>query len=250
MKEQHLDYILRIADNALILGQRLSEWCGHGPVLEQDIAITNIALDLVGQARSYYQYAAILDDTGKTEDDFAYLRDVLAFRNILLVEQPNQDFAYTIVRQFLFDAFHYHFLQELLISKDDQLAAIAEKAIKEVTYHLRYSSEWMIRLGDGTAVSHQKMQTALDDLWMYSNEALIPDELDRKMAANGLGVDLIKIQPLVQAKISNIIKESTLEIPKNSWMQSGGKKGQHSEHLGYILAEMQFLQRTYPGQEW
>lgn len=243
-------YVLRLADNALILGQRLAEWCGHGPVLEQDIALTNIALDLMGQARSWFAYAAELSNHAYSEDDLAFLRDAWDFRNVLLVEQPNGDFAHTIVRQFLFDAWHYHALRELAKSKDEQIAAIAAKSLKEVSYHLRFSSEWMIRLGDGTAESRRRMQAALENLWMYSGEALVADELDREMLDAGIGVDLEKIRPEVTDKLNTIIERATLAQPTDSWMQSGGKQGRHSEHLGYILAEMQYLQRAYPGMKW
>lgn len=250
MNQDKFKYILRIADNTLILGQRLSEWCGHGPVLEQDIALTNIALDLIGHARSLYQYAAELEGEGRSEDELAFHRDAWDFYNLLLVEQPNTDFAHTIVRQFFFDAFNFYFHQELLQSQDTHLAAIAEKSIKEVTYHLRYSSEWMIRLGDGTEVSYQKMQAAVDKLWPFSGEALESDELDQKMFEAGIGVDLNKIKPLVAQKVKEILSEATLQQPDNAWMQRGGKTGQHTEHLGYVLAEMQYLQRAYPGLEW
>lgn len=243
-------YVLRQADNTLILGQRLSEWCGHGPILEQDIAITNFALDLIGQARSLYQYAANLGDKEETEDDLAYLRDAWDFYNLLLVEVPNGHFGKTIVRQFFFDVFNFYFYKELLNSSDKQLAAIAEKSLKEVTYHMRYSSEWMIRLGDGTQESHQKMQTAVDELWPYTGELCTPDEIDHEMKEKGIGVDLEKIKPLWQAKVEEILAMATLTKPESTWMQKGGKQGKHTEHLGYILAEMQHLQRTYPGAEW
>ncbi len=243
-------YILRQADNTLILGQRLAEWCGHGPVLEQDIAITNFALDLIGQARSLYQYAAEVEGEGKTEDDLAYLREAIDFYNVLLVELPNGNFGKTIARQFFFDAFNYYFYIELQKSKDQQLAAIAEKSIKEVTYHLRYTSEWMIRLGDGTAESHEKMQTAVNDLWAYTSEMCTPDALDQEMQEAGIGVDLQKIKASWDAKVKDILAQATLEIPENSWMQTGGKNGKHTEHLGFVLAEMQHLQRTHPGATW
>jgi len=243
-------YILRQADNTLILGQRLSEWCGHGPVLEQDIAITNFALDLIGQARSLYQYAAEVEGKGQSEDDLAYLRDAMDFYNVLLVELPNGHFGNTITRQFFFDAFNYYFYVELQQSKDQQLAAIAEKSIKEVTYHLRYTSEWMIRLGDGTEESHEKMQTAVNDLWAYTGELCTPDALDQEMLEAGIGVDLNKIKPLWEAKVKEILTAATLQIPENNWMQKGGKNGNHTEHLGFVLAEMQHLQRTYPGATW
>lgn len=244
------EYLIRLGDNALILSQRLGEWCGHGPVLEQDIAMTNIALDLLGQARMLLTYAGQLEGKGQSEDDLAYFRDTHQFRNALLVEQPNQDWAYTIVRQFFFDTFSYFNYQALLKSRDEHLAGIAEKAIKEVTYHLRYSSEWMVRLGDGTETSREKMQIAVNDLWAFSGELTTPDETDRLAAESGVGADLLKIKPLWEAKVADILEEATLKQPENIWMQSGGKQGRHSEHLGFILAEMQHLQRTYPGNTW
>ena len=244
------DYTLRIADNALILGHRLSELCGHGPILEQYIAVTNIALDLIGQARSLYEYAAKVQNEGKTEDDVAYLRDVFDFKNVLLVEQPNGDFAHTIVRQFFFSAFQLPFYQELLASKDDILRGVAEKAVKEVAYHLRWSSEWMIRLGDGTDESHERMQTALDNLWPYSGENLIADELDNWAFTEGVGVDLNAIKSTFDTTINAVLSEATLTKPTNNYMQKGGKQGRHTEHLGYILAEMQFMQRAYPNSVW
>lgn len=245
-----LNYTIHLADNAHILGHRLGEWCGHGPILEQDIALTNISLDLIGQARSLYQYAAEIEGKGRTEDDIAYLRDAWDFRNVLLVEQLNGDFGKTIVRQFLFDAYNFLFYKTLRNSKDQQLAAIAEKSLKEVTYHLRFSSEWVIRLGDGTEVSHEKVQTALNDLWMYTGELFEMNDFEKEMAKEGIGVDLEKLKPLWQEKVDDILKTATLSKPENNWMQSGGKTGRHSEYLGFILAEMQFLQKTYPGQVW
>lgn len=251
MKNDHLfSYILQLADNALILGHRLSEWCGHAPILEIDMAITNIALDLVGQSRSLYQYAAEVQGEGKSEDDLAYLRDVTAFRNVLLVELPKEDFAHTIMRQFLYDAFNHPYYTALQRSKDERLSAIAEKSLKEITYHLRYSSEWVIRLGDGTEESHQKMQVALDNLWMYTGELLEPSPAEQAMAAAEIAPDLETIGPLVREKMKEIIDRATLRLPQEQWMQNGGKTGRHTEHLGHALAEMQFLQRAYPGAEW
>ncbi len=250
LPEAHFDYALRIGDNALILGQRLSEWCGHGPVLEQDIALTNVALDLIGQARSYLQHAAVLEERGRDEDQLAYLRDARGFRNVLLVEQPNEDFARTIVRQCFFDLFHYLFTEQLTQSQDEQLAAIAEKSLKEIAYHQRYSSEWMIRLGDGTERSHQKMQEAVEDLWMYTGELTAADAVDRQMLEAGIGVDLEKLRSPYYDRLAQVMKEATLQTPASDWMQSGGKTGLHTEHLGYILAEMQYLQRAYPGNQW
>jgi ring-1,2-phenylacetyl-CoA epoxidase subunit PaaC len=246
----HFHYLLQLGDNALILSQRLGEWCGHGPVLEQDIAMTNIALDLLGQARMLLSYAGELEGAGHSEDDLAYFRDAHQFRNVLLVEQPNTDWAYTIVRQFFFDTFQYFNYQALLKSRDERLSAIAEKALKEVTYHLRFSSEWMVRLGDGTEVSHKKMQTALDDLWMFSGELIRPNDTELRMAEAGIAADLSAIAPLWQARVAATLEEATLSQPDNDWMQSGGKEGRHSEYLGFVLAEMQHIQRTYPGLEW
>ena len=249
-QEALFDYILRLGDNALILGHRLSEWCGHGPVLEQDMAMTNIALDLIGQTRSFYQYAGEVEGKGRGEDTLAYFREAHEFRNILLTEQPNGDFAHTVVRQFFYDAFSQPFYQALQQSTDAQLAAIAEKSLKEVTYHLRWSSEWMLRLGDGTTLSNTKMQAAIDDLWMYSGEALTMNETDRLLVEEGIAVDLTPIAAVWQSKVDEILKAAQLQKPDNDWMQSGGKEGRHSEQLGYILAEMQSVQRTYPGLEW
>ena len=223
---------------------------GHGPILEQDIALTNIALDFMGQARNWLSYAVELEGQGRSEDDLAYLRDVMAFRNVLLVEQPNEDWAHTIIRQFLFDSFNYFLHKELCESQDERVAAIAKKSLKEISYHLRFSSEWTIRLGDGTELSRKKMQNALDALWMYSGELIQADALDQQMAKLGIGGDLEKIALLYQQHLLYIFKEASLSIPQLDWMQSGGKAGRHTEHLGYILADMQFLQRAYPGAKW
>ena len=245
-----LSYVLHLADNVLILGQRLGEWCGHGPVLEQDIAITNIALDLIGQARSYYQYAAELEGQGRDEDDLAYLRGEMEFKNCLLLETENRDWGYTIVRQFLWDTHHYELLRALSESTDDRLKAIALKSIKEVTYHRRYSSEWMIRLGDGTELSHQKMQTALDDLWMYAGELTDPAPYEIAAAATGFGVDPSILKTAYHERIDFVLKEATLTKPDNNWHQSGGKTGRHTEKMGYLLAEMQSLKRAHPQAKW
>lgn len=244
------DFLLRLGDNCLILGQRLGECCGHGPVLEQDIAITNIALDLIGQARSWLTLAGKTFSPERTEDQMAFLRDAWDFRNVLLVEQPNGDFAHTIVRQFFFDNFHFLYLEELTKSADPDVAAIAAKALKEVTYHLRYSSEWMIRLGDGTEESHQRMQTAVNDLWMFSGEMLTADEVDEAVGATGIAPHPTQLADAWHAKVKVVMAEATLRIPEDNWMQSGGKQGRHSENLGFILADMQFLQRAYPGMTW
>ena len=268
-----LKYTLQIADNALIIGHRISEWCGHGPILEQDIAATNIALDHLGQARSLYQYAAelfnampqeakrqlfssaalqakIAANEKIDEDDLAYLRDGWDFRNVLLVEQNNRDWAYTVARSFFYDAFNHLLYTELKNSKDETLAAIAEKSLKEVSYHQRWSSEWLIRLGDGTEESHKRMQDAVDYLWSYSGEMMTANDTDKAMLAEGIGADLAKIKTAWMQHVGAVISEATLAMPKDAWMQQGGKEGRHTEHLGYILAELQFMQRAYPNMEW
>lgn len=245
-----LEYLLRLGDNTLVLAQRISEWCGHGPVLEQDIALTNIALDLLGQTRMYLTYAAELEGKGRSEDDLAYFRDTHQFHNCLLVERPNGDFGQTITRQFFFDVFNFYQLQALRQSNDQRLADIAEKALKEATYHLRFSSEWMVRLGDGTELSKQKMQAAVDMLWPFTGELTTPDALDLEMAEQGIAPNLLEIKTLWEKKVAETLEEATLTLPTGTWMQSGGKQGKHSEHLGFLLAEMQHIQRTYPGQVW
>jgi ring-1,2-phenylacetyl-CoA epoxidase subunit PaaC len=250
IKDNLLNYTLHLADNALIIGHRNSEWCGHGPVLEQDIAISNIALDYIGQARNFYQYAAQLQGNGATEDSLAYLRDTIDFKNCLLVEQPNGDWAQTILRQFLFSTYQYFLYRKLQNSTDQQLAAIAEKALKEVTYHVRWSSEWVIRLGDGTEESKHKMITAVGELWPYAGEMFEPVSYELATASKGYGVDLSAVLNNWLEKIKSVFDEATLTIPSNITMESGGKEGQHTKHLGIILEEMQFLQRTNPGAEW
>jgi ring-1,2-phenylacetyl-CoA epoxidase subunit PaaC len=249
-KSNLINYLLYLADNALIIGHRNSEWCGHGPVLEQDIAISNIALDCIGQARNFYQYAAELSSNGATEDSLAYLRDAIDFKNCLLVELPNGDWGQTILRQFFFSTYQYFLYNQLQNSSDAQLAAIAEKSLKEVTYHVRWSSEWVIRLGDGTEESKQRMLHAVDELWNYTGELFVPAVYERLAVTEGYGVDLIQIKKDWDKKVTSVLEEATLSIPENTWMQSGGKEGKHTEYLGFILAEMQFLQRAYPNAEW
>jgi ring-1,2-phenylacetyl-CoA epoxidase subunit PaaC len=258
-----INFTLHLADNSLILGHRNSEWAGHGPILEQDIAISNIALDLIGQSRNLYQYAAELInkhpghstfsidyDRAITEDDLAYLREEREFKNCLLVEQPNGDWAQTILRQFFFSTYQYYFYKELLNSKDTQLAAIAEKSLKETTYHLRWSSEWVIRLGDGTEESNKRIKQALDQLWMFTGELFEPADYETSVIEHGIGVDISALKSKWQEKVHAIFEEATLEIPGAIANQSGGKRGIHSEHLGFILAEMQYLQRAYPNSNW
>ena len=246
-----IQYILGIADNALILGQRLGELCGHGPILETDIAMTNIALDLLGQTRSYYQYAAQLSNDDKvTEDTIAFLRNEREYRNVLLVEQPNTDFAYSITRQFLFDVFHLLLLTELQNSKDETLQAIAKKSIKEVTYHVRFSSDWIIRLGDGNSESNDKMQNAINDLWTFTDELFHQTEADIEMVNQGVGIDVTKLKDIYYKKVSEILDEATLKTPESKYFQKGGKLGIHSEHMGYLLADMQYMQRSFPNMSW
>ncbi|GAC1444088.1 MAG: phenylacetate-CoA oxygenase subunit PaaC [Sediminibacterium sp.] len=250
MDQSLFNYTLHLADNALIIGHRNSEWCGHGPVLEQDIAIANIALDLIGQARNFYQYAAILKAGGTTEDDLAYLRDTIDFKNLLLTELPKGNWAQTILRQFFFSVYQYFLYQQLQQSTNTSLAAIAEKALKEVTYHVRWSSEWVIRLGDGTAESKSKMEEATADIWNYTGEIFLPVSYETDAWQKGYGADLSLIKEQWNEKIMVVFEEATLKIPAAGWVQQGGKKGIHTEHLGFILAEMQFLQRAYPGATW
>jgi ring-1,2-phenylacetyl-CoA epoxidase subunit PaaC len=244
------EYILGIADNALILGQRLGDLCGHGASLESDIAITNISLDLFGQVRSYFQYAAKLQGGNATEDTIAFLRKENEYKNVLLVEQPNTDFAYIIARQFYFDVYHLLFLDQLQHSKDETLAAIAVKSIKEVKYHVRFSSDWMLRLGDGTEESHQRIQQAVNDLWIFTDELFHVTENDQKMIDTGIGVDVRLLKDAYYQQINSVLTEATIDIPTIEYFQKGGKKGIHSEHMGFILTEMQYMQRTYPNMTW
>jgi ring-1,2-phenylacetyl-CoA epoxidase subunit PaaC len=246
-----VQYIYGIADNSLILGQRLGELCGHGPILETDIAMTNITLDLLGQVRSYYQYAAQLsNDENVTEDTIAFLRNEREYRNVLLVEQPNTDFAYSITRQFLFDVYHLLLLTELQKSKDETLQAIAKKSIKEVTYHVRFSSDWIIRLGDGTSESNEKMQNAINDLWTFTDELFHQTEADKEMVSQGIGVDVTLLKESFYKKINEILNKATLKTPETNYFQKGGKQGIHSEHMGYLLADMQYMQRSFPNMNW
>lgn len=244
------NYILGIADNSLILGQRLGELCGHGPNLETDIALTNISLDLFGQVRSYYQYAAKLMGDNATEDSIAFLRKERDYVNVLLVEQPNTDFAYVMARQFLYDVYHLLMLQELQKSTDLTLSAIATKSIKEVSYHQRFSSDWIKRLGDGTEESHQRMQNAINDLWTYTDELFHQTDADKAMVKQGIGVDVSKLKNTYYEHVKEVLEEATITIPDNPYFQKGGKQGIHSEHLGYLLNDMQFMQRNYPNMEW
>ena len=251
MHEKNIvNYILQLADSTLILTQRNGAWCGHGPILEQDIAITNITLDLIGQCRNFYQYAATLIGGETTEDKLAYLRTEREFKNLLLTEQENGDWAQTILRQFFFSVYQYFLYEKLQFSKDEQLAAIAAKSLKEVTYHVKWSGEWVIRLGDGTQESNERMQKAVTTLWQYTGEMFVSADYEKALAEENIIPDSNLLKDAWMEKVSAILNEATLIIPENTFMQQGGKNGVHSEKLGYILAELQYLQRVYPGAEW
>jgi ring-1,2-phenylacetyl-CoA epoxidase subunit PaaC len=250
MNEALFKYILRIGDTNLILGQRLSEWTGHGPFLEEDLALTNITLDITGAAKSFLEYAAKVEDKGRTEDDLAFLRNDRQFFNAQITELPNGDYARTIARQVLVDCFDYYFYQELSKSKDETLAGIAQKSLKEVTYHLRHTSAWLERFGDGTEESHNKVQLALNELWQYTNELFEMNEVDVLLIKEGIAVDLNLVKTKWEKHISELVEKSTLIIPQNVFMQTGSRKGIHTEHLAFILAEMQALPRMYPDAKW
>ncbi|MEA2821644.1 MAG: ring,2-phenylacetyl-CoA epoxidase subunit PaaC [Bradyrhizobium sp.] len=243
-------YALRRADDALILGHRLSEWCGHAPMMEEDMALANMGLDLLGQARELYSYAAKVEGKGNDEDKFAYLRDVRQYRNLLLLEQPNRDFARTITRQFFYAAFADLYWRAMMKSRDATLAAIAAKSEKESAYHVRHSSEWVIRLGDGTEESHRRAQTAVDDLGAYTGEMFEADDGERGLIDAGIAVDPAALRPRWMETVSNVLREATLVLPKSDWMQQGGRSGRHSEHRGPLLSELQSMQRTFPGVTW
>ena len=255
---QLLDYLLRLADNGLVLAQRLGEWVGKGPVLEEDIASTNVGLDLLGQARLWFAYAgeveAALAGRGRSEDELAFFRESRDFRNLLLVEQPNGNYGDTIARQYLFDQWHVLVLAELATSRDARIAAIAAKALKEVRYHVERSSEWVVRLGAGTALSHARMQAAIDGLWMYTGEMFTVDATERMLVDAGIAADNAALQAPWQAAVQRVFAEATLDVPRDTWMQGardrGGKQGVHTEHLSHMLAEMQVLPRTAPGARW
>jgi len=243
-------YALRRADDALILGHRLSEWCGHAPMLEEDMALANMGLDLLGQARELYSYAAKVEANGNDEDKLAYLRDVRQYRNLLLVEQQNGDFARTMVRQFFYAAFADLYWRAMMQSSDTTLAAIAAKSEKESAYHLRHSSEWIVRLGDGTEESHRRAQAAIDELWAYTGEMFEVDDSERGLIEAGIAIDLATLRPQWLETVSKALAEATLVPPKSDWMQLGGRSGRHSEHLGHLLSELQSMQRTFPGATW
>jgi ring-1,2-phenylacetyl-CoA epoxidase subunit PaaC len=244
------EYVLRLADDRLVLGHRLSEWCGHGPILEEDIALSNIALDLIGQASMLLKLAGEVEGKGRSDDMLAYFRDAIEFRNVQLVELPNGDFAATIVRQFLFDAWDVLVLDGLTRATNESLAGIAAKALKEAKYHLRHSAEWVRMLGDGTPESHRRAQAALDALWPYTTELFLSDDIDRQAVAGGSGVDVESLRPRWRETVEQVFAEATLTIPKGSFAPRGGRTGRHTEHLGRMLADMQSLARAHPGASW
>ena len=248
---QHFAAVLRLGDDALVLGQRLSAWCGHGPILEEDIALSNIALDLIGQARNFFTLAGQLENQGRDEDALAYFRSDREFQNHLLVEQPNGHFGDTVVRQMFFSAFaldRYAFLARQTVNAE--VAGIAAKAVKELHYHWEHAAQWVIRLGDGTPESHQKVQDSVDRLWAYTGELFTPDDVDMACTEAGLMPDLHELQSTWRDKVVACLERATLRVPEDGWAHRGGKQGVHSEHLSYMLAEMQVLPRTYPDATW
>ena len=244
------EYSLRIGDTSLIIGQRLGEWCGHGPILEEDIALTNISLDLIGQARAFLTYAGEQEGNNRNEDDLAFLREAREFKNKLMAEQPNGDYAQTMIRQFFLSVYQYFFFIELMKSKDTIFAALAEKSLKEVTYHVRHSSEWVIRFGDGTKESHVRTLEAIDTLWKYTGDLFETNQLDLDLIKEGIAVDMKIVRKAWEKKIREVFEKATLTIPEESFMIGGSINGLHSEHLGHLLSEMQVLPRSFPGVEW
>ncbi len=243
------EYLLRLGDDRLVLGHRLSEWCGHGPILEEDIALANVALDLIGQAANFLRLAGQVEGQGRDEDALAYFRDAIEYRNVKLVELPNGDYGRTIVRQFLFDAWSVLLLERLQHSSETELAGIAAKAYKEARYHVRHSGEWVVRLGDGTEESHRRAQTALDELWPYTGELLAGDDIDRALGSIG-APDPATLAPTWREVVSDIVGRATLTLPADGYQHTGGRQGRHTEHLGHALAEMQILARSHPGAKW
>lgn len=248
--DSKLKFLLRLGDDSMILGQRLSELCGHGPILEEDIAMTNIALDLIGQASNIYTYAATLTPEYKDADGLAFLRFEHQYYNAILVEQPNGNFADTLVRQFFFDAFRVPFFLKLRESNDETLAAIAEKSLKETRYHLKHSSEWVIRLGDGTELSSERAQLAVFDLWRYTNELFFTDEVELQLVSEGIIPNLAELRETWLQTIHSVLQMAHLKLPSEQGFFGAGRVGRHSEHMGYILAQMQYMQRAYPGMQW
>ena len=250
MNAAHYEYVRRLGDNALILGQRLAEWCGHSPFLEEDIAMANSALDLIGRARMLYGHAAALEGRGRDEDALAYGRDEREFGNFLICELPKGDYAFTLVRQYLLDVYHHQLFAALTRSSDETLAAIAAKAVKEAAYHVRRSGDWVLRLGDGTAESHARCQDALDELWAYTGELFAGDGVDEAMAQAGIGIAPATLAADWRAEVEALLTRATLALPRDDWQAGGGRAGLHTEHMGRLLAELQFVQRAYPGLAW
>lgn len=244
------DYLLRLGDDNLVLGQRLGEWCGHGPTLEEDIGLANISLDCLGQATGLLRLAGEVEGRGRDEDRLAFHRDVREFNNAMLVEQPNGDYAKTIVRQFLYDAFGYHQFEALTGAPNEDLAGIAAKAVKEVRYHVRHAGEWLVRFGDGTEESHRRAQEALDELWCYTDELFERDEVVARLVDQGLAADPAVIRPKWNAMVKQVAERATLSLPEDTYQSTGSRQGIHTEHLGHLLAEMQILPRTYPDAKW
>ncbi|PLW82374.1 phenylacetate-CoA oxygenase subunit PaaI [Kineobactrum sediminis] len=249
-QEATRQYAIRLGDDALILGHRLSEWCSNAPFLEEDLALTNVALDFIGRARMFYSYAAELSGDGRSEDSFAYQRDCREFTNLLMHELPRGDFAFTMARQYLIDEYSLAFMEQMLSSTDPTLAAIAAKAVKESRYHLRRSRDWVLRLGDGTEESHQRMQTAINELWGYNAELFEMDTLEADLAGQGIAVDTTALRQPWSAAVQATLAEATLAVPETDWSVRGGRQGLHTESLGHLLSELQFIQRAYPGLEW
>ena len=250
MSDSLFQYLLRLGDDRLVLGHRLSEWCGHGPILEEDIALANIALDLIGQATLYLKLAGETEGKGRSEDDLAYFRDAIDYRNVQIVELPKGDYAFTIVRQFFFDVFNYHVLEQVQSGKHRELAGIAAKGFKEARYHVRHSSEWVLRLGDGTDESHERSQRAVNELWRFNGEMFQADDVDREMAAAGIGADLAAIKPKWEGIVTDVLQRATLTIPDDPPAMTGGRRGRHTESLGKMLSEMQIVARSHPGAAW
>lgn len=244
------EYLLRLGDDRLVLGHRLSEWCGHGPILEEDIALANIALDLIGQATLLLKLAGQIEGQGRDEDTLAYFRDAIDYRNALMGELPKGDFGYTIVRQFFFSVFGLLQMEALQKSTNGELAGIAAKAVKEHRYHVRHTGQWVITLGDGTEESHARAQTAVNDLWRYTGELFLADNVDHEVATSGFGVDPSTLEPEWRAQVNGVLRRATLDIPADAYMQRGGRTGRHTEHLGHMLSEMQIVARSHPGAKW
>jgi len=251
IKDAHFEYLIRLADDRLILGHRLSEWCGRGPILEEDIALTNFALDYIGQATSLLKYAAEIEDKGRTEDDIAFFRDTIDYKCLKITELPRGDFGFTVARQLIFSIYSYLLFNELRDSGDKTIAGISAKAFKECQYHVRHSRKWTITLGDGTEESHERIQRGFDELWRFTDELFYMDEVDERLLAEGIAVDLHQIKPEWKQRMSQVLEEAGLSMPSDDqYMADGGRNGIHTEHLGYLLAEMQHLPRSYPDATW